>query len=194
MYRTFCREREFAMKRRVFRLFSILLVCLLAFPPLPAHAAEDVARIGDTLYPSLSEAAAHAQPGDTITLLSDSTVSEEITFPEQLTLDGNAYRLTLSSSACLHITGDFYAQNLQIESSRNTRSGPTLSIEGQDITCTLTASTLHCLDSRRGPSGTALISFSATDSRLSLENCTLTSAPRSRPSATVRIVRLPWTR
>ena len=176
MYRTFCREREFAMKRRVFRLFSILLVCLLAFPPLPAHAAEDVARIGDTLYPSLSEAAAHAQPGDTITLLSDSTVSEEITFPEQLTLDGNAYRLTLSSSACLHITGDFYAQNLQIESSRNTRSGPTLSIEGQDITCTLTASTLHCLDSRRGPSGTALISFSATDSRLSLENCTLTSA------------------
>lgn len=164
------------MKQCAFRLFSILLVCLLVFPHVPAHAAEDVARIGPALYPSLGEAAAYAQPGDTITLLSDSIVNEEITFPSQVTLDGNLHQLTLASGASLHITDDFSAQNLQIETNRGARSGPTLSITGQDITCTLTAVSLHCPDTRRGPSGTALISFSATNSRLLLENCTLTSA------------------
>ena len=57
------------------------------------------AKIGETEYASLQEAAAAAKAGDTITVLRDATLSAELTLPANVTLNGN----------CKQINGTIYA-------------------------------------------------------------------------------------
>ena len=51
------------------------------------------AQIGETGYPSLEAAAAAAQPGDEILLLANVTLSEELTTPAGITLNGNGKQI-----------------------------------------------------------------------------------------------------
>ena len=53
-----------------------------------------VAKIGDTYYETLADAIAAAQAGDTITLLADVVLSEDVTLPANITLNGNGKSIT----------------------------------------------------------------------------------------------------
>lgn len=74
-------------KIRSFLSFAIVLVMAFAVMSLSAFAADDVAKIGNNTYPTLADAIANANAGDTITLLDD--VIENVTIDESLTIDGN---------------------------------------------------------------------------------------------------------
>ena len=53
-----------------------------------------VAKIGDTGYASLADAVAAVKAGETITMLSDATLSENVTLPAGITFNGNGKTIT----------------------------------------------------------------------------------------------------
>ncbi len=67
--------------------------------------ASPVAKIGDTEYATLAEAAEDAKAGDTITLIADATIAENtnVTIPDGVTLNGNGF--SISASGANHDTG-----------------------------------------------------------------------------------------
>lgn len=114
------------MKRK---LCSVLLALCMVLTLLPVSAmAEDrapaeaepeyVAQIGNQGYATLAEAVEKANDGDTITLLSDTTVSTPIVINKTLTLNLNNKIVTVSCKCAFQIRAD------------GTNTGGSLTIDG----------------------------------------------------------------
>lgn len=156
-------------------LFTVLLCSQLFL--LHALAAEDIVQIGGQGYSSLTEAAAAAQPGDTMLLLTDCTLNASLDLPPGVTLDGDGYTLALGGKAKLCISGDFEMRRLLLSINRHaSRIECPLVISGSGIDCTLDSVEIDCPNVSRVPNNTVLVAFSASDSTLTLDNCRLHSA------------------
>ena len=86
------------MKRTTMRVLSVLLSVLLvvSLAPLSVLAEETtVAKIGDTEYKTFAEAVAVVQDGETITLVSDDTVSAGFTLTNSCVIDLNDHTLNV---------------------------------------------------------------------------------------------------
>ena len=164
------------MKHPLHRLISVVLLLALASSLFPASAAQASVKIGDQLFSTLSDAVAQAQEGDVIELLSDCTVSETIVFPSGITLDGYHYQLTLSSTACLQASGDLTLCNLSILMNRNARSDAPFTLTGEHAQYELSNVVIDCPNTSRPPHSTELLTFSAQNSSLTLEQCKFSSS------------------
>ena len=91
------------MNMKMNRFLSLLLALLImgSMAIVSAWATESdgnesdfVAKIGAVGYRSLEEAAAAANPGDTIVLLADVTLEEALTLPAGIALDGNGKQIS----------------------------------------------------------------------------------------------------
>ena len=164
------------MKHPLHRLISVVLLLALASSLFPASAAQASVKIGDQLFSTLSDAVAQAQEGDVIELLSDCTVSETIVFPSGVTLDGYHYQLTLSSTACLQASGDLTLCNLSILMNRNARSDAPFTLTGEHAQYELSNVVIDCPNTSRPPHSTELLTFSAQNSSLTLEQCKFSSS------------------
>lgn len=163
------------MKHALLRWISVVLLAALVSQLLPVSAAEPTAKIGDTLFLTLSEAAEHAQSGDVIELLTDCTITNTVELPAGITLDGRDYRLTLNTKACLQASGDLTLCNLRILMNRSASSGTSFLLEGEHAQYELNNLVIQCPAVSRAPRSTDLLTFSATDSTLALNNCQLLS-------------------
>lgn len=163
------------MKHALLRWISVVLLAVLVSQLFPVSAAEPTAKIGDTLFLTLSEAAEHAQPGDVIELLTDCTITGTVELPAGITLDGCAYQLTLDARACLQASGDLTLCNLSILMKRSVFSGTAFLLGGEHAQYELSNLTIKCPAVSRPPRSTDLLTFSATDSTLALSNCQLFS-------------------
>jgi len=75
-------------------LATVLTMAMVATVlPVTAFAAENEAKVGTTEFPTLEEAAAAAQSGNTITLLTDAELTEALTLPAGITLNGNGKQI-----------------------------------------------------------------------------------------------------
>lgn len=164
------------MKLALHRLISAILLLTLASSLFPVSAAQASVKIGDQLFSTLSDAVAQAQEGDVIELLSDCTVRETIIFPSGVTLDGYHYQLTLSSTACLQASGDLTLCNLSILMNRNARSDAPFTLTGEHAQYDLSNIIIDCPNTSRPPRSTALLTFSAQNSSLTLEHCKFSSS------------------
>ena len=111
------------MKRKL--LATLLALCLVVgMIPLAASAAEgDVAAVGSTSYPTLAQAVDAAQSGQTITLITDTDISESgLTIPgeKSLTLDlnGNNLKAANTNTGNIKVYG-----NLTIKDSATSADG-----------------------------------------------------------------------
>lgn len=159
------------MKHPVLRLLSIVLLLTLTSSLFPALAAEASVKIGDQLFFTLSDAAAQAQPGDVIELLTDCTISQTVTLPSGITLDGGHHQLTLGSTACLQASGDLILCNLSVLINRSTRSVTPILLSGEHAQYQFDNLSLRCPDVARMSKSTELLTFSAKGSTLTMENC-----------------------
>ena len=108
------------------KIMSLLLaLCLVVgMIPLAASAAEgDVAAVGSTSYPTLAQAVDAAQSGQTITLITDTDISESgLTIPgeKSLTLDlnGNNLKAANTNTGNIKVYG-----NLTIKDSATSADG-----------------------------------------------------------------------
>ncbi|MBE6733487.1 MAG: hypothetical protein E7561_05785 [Ruminococcaceae bacterium] len=89
-----------------------------------ASSAPDVAKIGEVGYASLEEAVAAANDGDTITLLADVAIDEQINLPVGVTLDGGNFTLDATAlgdktadgtTAAIYSTGAITVKNITID-------------------------------------------------------------------------------
>ena len=108
------------------KVLSLLMVlCLVVgMVPVAASAAEgDVAAVGSTSYPTLAQAVDAAQSGQTITLITDTDISESgLTIPveKSLTLDlnGNNLKAANTNTGNIKVYG-----NLTIKDSATSADG-----------------------------------------------------------------------
>lgn len=168
--------KDSAMKRTAIHLLTTVLMSSLLCSLYPASAAQPVAQIEDQLYATLADAVAAAKSGDEIVLLSDCSLTQSVTLPSGVSLDGQQYQLTFANNASLTALGDCTLCNLSVEISRNALSSPPIVLSGSETQYTLDNLVIHCLNSSRPPRSTALVTFSASDSTLTATNCRWTSA------------------
>ena len=81
-------------KHRVLSVVLLMLVMMLSFASVVAFAADGVAKVGNNEYATLAEAIAAANNGDTVTLLDDISVSEQLNIEKAITIDLGGYTLT----------------------------------------------------------------------------------------------------
>ena len=94
------------MKRRLLSAFLAVMMVLTMAPMAFAADEGDVAKIGENGYATLAEAIGSAADGATITMLKNTTVTEEIHFTDKaITLDLNG----------MTVTGNFSDENSVIE-------------------------------------------------------------------------------
>ncbi len=67
---------------------------------------DHVAELNGTYYFTLAEAVAEATSGDTITLLADTTISENVTLPAGIIFNGNGKKISRENSAIVYAGGD----------------------------------------------------------------------------------------
>ena len=108
------------MKKRVLSMFMALALCLTLLPA-PAWAAEadapvgGAAQIGETVYSTLPEAVNAAQDGDTIKLLSDVELSEEVG-ENGLSVSEGSFTLDLNNKT---LKGAIWYQLLEVSGTAN---------------------------------------------------------------------------
>ncbi|WP_298034967.1 S-layer homology domain-containing protein [uncultured Dysosmobacter sp.] len=111
---------------RMRRGLAVLLALVMALSLIPtaALAAGDVAQVGETVYQSLDEAFTGARDGDTVKLLGDAAVTEEIMIECDVTLDLNG--CTVSSEEDISIFG-VYDAHLIITDTSEQKQGTVVS-------------------------------------------------------------------
>lgn len=88
---------------------------------------EAIAKVGDTEYTSLIDAAAAAQSGDTITMLADTTITSNLTLPAGITFNGNGKKISRSGDVSVKAGGDLTFEGYSIIANFNA-SGKTITI------------------------------------------------------------------
>ena len=111
--------------------------------PTEPETPKSAAKIGEQAYPTVADALAAAQPGDTIELLKD--VTENITINKSLTLDLGKFTLSGNANAAVvTISGDksqVIVQNGTVTGGRNPQNGGGFAIDSavvqlEDLTIT----------------------------------------------------------
>jgi|GEM_PF-6465606 len=107
--------------------------------PTASSSTTSVASIGDTSYNSFAEAVAAAQSGDTISLLENATISDKITLPAGITIQGNNHSVTRFGGDVFEIASGapVTIKNLTISNSGralSVPSGSTAILESSAIT------------------------------------------------------------
>ncbi len=95
-------------------LAMVMVIGLVPMAVFAAEAAEtNVAAIGETQYPSLQEAVEAAEPGDTVTLLSDIVIRDAITFAMKngVTLDLNGKTVSAKDGKAVFTGAKFTVKN-----------------------------------------------------------------------------------
>lgn len=70
------------------------------------EVVDPVAKIGDTTYETLEAAVAAVNEGETITMLADTTVSEDVTLPAGITFNGNGKKISRENGAIIYAGGE----------------------------------------------------------------------------------------
>ena len=113
---------------RVLRLCLHFLPLLLAAP----SRAADVARIGDTAYPSLALAMAAARSHDTIVLVADAILDDTLSVTNPLTIlsDGQPRTITRSATASNDLIAVSFPGTLVLGAPGGSDAAPTLFLDG----------------------------------------------------------------
>ena len=155
------------MKKRVLSMFMALALCLTLLPA-PAWAAEadapegGAAQIGNTVYPTLPEAVNAAQDGDTIKLLSDVELPEEVG-EDGLPVSEGSFTLDLNNKT---LKGAIWNQLLEVSGTAN-----------------ITIKNGSLVNTETGPAGgataTNLVALQISGGTVALDNVNLTSGINS---------------
>lgn len=155
------------MKKRVLSMFMALALCLTLLPA-PAWAAEadapvgGAAQIGETVYSTLPEAVNAAQDGDTIKLLSDVELSEEVG-ENGLSVSEGSFTLDLNNKT---LKGAIWYQLLEVSGTAN-----------------ITIKNGSLVNTQTGPAATAtateLVALKISGGTVALDNVNLTSGINS---------------
>ena len=155
------------MKKRVLSMFMALALCLTLLPA-PAWAAEadapegGAAQIGETVYPTLPEAVNAAQDGDTIKLLSDVELSNEVG-ENGLSVSEGSFTLDLNNKT---LKGAIWKQLLEVSGTAN-----------------ITIKNGSLVNTQTGPAATAtstnLVALKISGGTVALDNVNLTSGINS---------------
>ena len=155
------------MKKRVLSMFMALALCLTLLPA-PAWAAEadapvgGAAQIGETVYSTLPEAVNAAQDGDTIKLLSDVELSEEVG-ENGLSVSEGSFTLDLNNKT---LKGAIWKQLLEVSGTAN-----------------ITIKNGSLVNTQTGPAATAtateLVALKISGGTVALDNVNLTSGINS---------------
>ncbi len=70
------------------------------------EVVDPAAKIGDTTYETLAAAIAAVKEGETITMLADTTVSENVTLPAGITFNGNGKKISRENGAIIYAGGE----------------------------------------------------------------------------------------
>ena len=103
------------------KVFSILLALIMVLSLLPtvamAEVAPAVAQIGTATYTTLAAAVASATDSDTIELLDDVALNEQLTIDKAITLDGKDKTITSTATGkgAILVTAGATIQNLTVE-------------------------------------------------------------------------------
>ena len=155
------------MKKRVLSMFMALALCLTLLPA-PAWAAEadapvgGAAQIGETVYPTLPEAVNAAQDGDTIKLLSDVELPEEVG-ENGLSVSEGSFTLDLNNKT---LKGAIWNQLLEVSGTAN------ITIKNGSLVNTQTGSAGTA-------SSTNLVALKISGGTVALDNVNLTSGINS---------------
>lgn len=151
------------MKKRVLSMFMALALCLTLLPA-PAWAAEadapesGAAQIGETVYPTLPDAVNAAQDGDTIKLLSDVELSNEVG-EKGLSVSEGSFTLDLNNKT---LKGAIWKQLLEVSGTAN-----------------ITIKNGSLVNTQTGPAATAtateLVALKISGGTVALDNVNLTS-------------------
>ena len=151
------------MKKRVLSMFMALALCLTLLPA-PAWAAEadapvgGAAQIGETVYSTLPEAVNAAQDGDTIKLLSDVELSNEVG-EKGLSVSEGSFTLDLNNKT---LKGAIWKQLLEVSGTAN-----------------ITIKNGSLVNTQTGPAATAtateLVALKISGGTVALDNVNLTS-------------------
>ena len=151
------------MKKRVLSMFMALALCLTLLPA-PAWAAEadapvgGAAQIGETVYSTLPEAVNAAQDGDTIKLLSDVELSNEVG-ENGLSVSEGSFTLDLNNKT---LKGAIWKQLLEVSGTAN-----------------ITIKNGSLVNTQTGPAATAtateLVALKISGGTVALDNVNLTS-------------------
>ena len=155
------------MKKRVLSMFMALALCLTLLPA-PAWAAEadapvgGAAQIGETVYSTLPEAVNAAQDGDTIKLLSDVELSNEVG-ENGLSVSEGSFTLDLNNKT---LKGAIWNQLLEVSGTAN-----------------ITIKNGSLVNTQTGPAATAtstnLVALKISGGTVALDNVNLTSGINS---------------
>lgn len=155
------------MNKRVLSMFMALALCLTLLPT-PAWAAEadapegGAAQIGETVYPTLPEAVNAAQDGDTIKLLSDVELSNEVG-ENGLSVSEGSFTLDLNNKT---LKGAIWKQLLEVSGTAN-----------------ITIKNGSLVNTQTGPAATAtstnLVALKISGGTVALDNVNLTSGINS---------------
>lgn len=115
------------MKRKLLAIL-LALVMALALMPTIAVADEVVAKIGETEYDTLAAAVAKANTGETVTLVANVELTEQLTIDKAIILDGANHKITTNGvhgAGAILVTAGATIQNLTV-------SGPNTTVSGWD--------------------------------------------------------------
>ena len=155
------------MKKRVLSMFMALALCLTLLPA-PAWAAEadapesGAAQIGETVYPTLPDAVNAAQDGDTIKLLSDVELSNEVG-EKGLSVSEGSFTLDLNNKT---LKGAIWKQLLEVSGTAN------ITIKNGSLVNTMTGYA-------GGSSATELVALKISGGTVALDKVNLTSGINS---------------
>ena len=82
------------MRKRIFTILLALLMVVSLLPMAAMAAGEKAQIVGGSSYATLADAITNAAVGDTVKLLADVTITEQLYIGKAITLDGNGKTIT----------------------------------------------------------------------------------------------------